>query len=344
VDVLLPIVGALLVLLLLGDLMVTILHPSRRGFISWRAQREVWRSTRAVARGIDSEALLSYAAPLSMVAGAFLAWFAGLWLGFALIYLPFVDDGLSYASDAHFASHGFLEAVYLSGTALTTIGFGDVAAGTDVLRLVTVLEGASGLAAVTGAITYVLSVYPLISEVRREAQRLADDGAENAAGAAGLVVHGGPGELRTLQNVLLEVHGQIRRFPVLFYFHAQRDEETLWHLLHGAALVTLQVRWGVAHEDELEDAAWHGAALERSLARVMRDLERDFLRGEREEHLLTDEQIAGALENLRGAAESAAPGRAAEGDAKGFAEFLSHAEAFLELLAGTQGYEHVPLL
>jgi Ion channel len=344
VDVVFPILGAALVLSLLGDLTVTILHPSRRGFLSWRAQREVWRLTRATARAVKSEELLAAAAPLSMVAGAFLAWFAGLWLGYALIYLPFTDGGLTYASDASFASHGFFEAIYLSGTALTTLGFGDVSAGTDALRLVTILEAASGLAAVTGAITYVLSVYPLISDVRREAQRLADDGAVDPVGAARLVLRGGPGELRTLQGVLLEVHGQIRRFPVLFYFHAQRDEESLWHLLHGAALVTLQVRWGLSHEAELEDAAWHGEALERSLSRVMQDLESDFLRGDRNERLMTDEEIAGALERLREAAEQAATGSASEGDAKGFAEFLAHAEAFLDLLAAAQGYEPDPLL
>ena len=49
----------------------------------------------------------------------------------------------------------------------------DLVAATDGLRLVTVLEAASGLAVITGAITYLLSVYPLVSQVRVAARSVA---------------------------------------------------------------------------------------------------------------------------------------------------------------------------
>ena len=342
-SVLLPILGGLLVCALVADLVVTILHPSRRGPISWRSQRLTWRLVRGVSRITDSEKAMTYGAPLAMVA-AFLTWIGGLWLAFALIYLPFVDGGLSYSPDSDFGHRGFVEALYLSGTAITTVGFGDIVGNTGLLRLVTVLEAASGLGAVTGAITYVLAVYPLISEVRGEAQRLADGGVGDARGAARLVVHAGPDELRALQGVLLAIHHQIRRFPVLFYFHAQRDEESLWHLLHGAALVTLQARWGIRHEDELARVGFYGEALERSLTRVMEDLERDFLRQDRATEPLGDDEADERLRRLREAADEAEPGAAGEGPPDGFAPFLAHAEGFLALLAAAQGYEHEALV
>jgi hypothetical protein len=342
-DVLLPVIGALLVSVCLGDLVVTILHPSRRGIVSWRSQRLCWRAARGLSRRAGSEELMTYAAPAAMVA-AFLTWILGLWLGFALIYAPFAEHGLSFASDASFGPRGFFEALYLSAVSLTTVGFGDVAGGTDVLRLVTVLEAASGLATVTGAITYVLAVYPLISEVREEAQRLADGGVDDARGAARLVIHAGADELRLLQGVLLSIHQQIRRFPVLFYFHAQRDEESLWHLLHAASLVTLQARWGLRHEDELARVGFYGAALERSLTRVMEDLEADFLRRTRDDAPLSDDEAAERLDRLRSAAEDAEAGSGSDETPDGFAPFLGHAEGFLALLASAQGYEHEALL
>ncbi|HEX2162550.1 MAG TPA: amidohydrolase family protein [Thermoanaerobaculia bacterium] len=80
------------------------------------------------------------------------------------------------------------EALYLSGTALTTVGFGDIVPATGALRLVTVAEAATGFAVITGAISYLLSVYPQVSVVRSACARLAD-------ARAGEVEEAGPGRL-----------------------------------------------------------------------------------------------------------------------------------------------------
>ena len=89
-----------------------------------------------------------------------LTWLGGLLLGYALVYLQYVDAGLSYDPSVTFGSRGPVEALYMSGVSLTTVGFGDVVATTDVLRLVTVTEAAGGFAVITGAISYLITVYP----------------------------------------------------------------------------------------------------------------------------------------------------------------------------------------
>ena len=86
---------------------------------------------------------------------------------------------------------GFVEALYLSEASLTTGGFGDVVAGSHVLRLVTILEAASGLAVIAAAIAYVTAVYPRVSLVRAAASWATDLEGDTELGAARLVCHGG---------------------------------------------------------------------------------------------------------------------------------------------------------
>jgi hypothetical protein len=86
-------------------------------------------------------------------------WIVGLALGFSLIHLPFLA-AFSYAPLLRSSGKGLLEAVYISAVALTTLGSGDIIAGTDARRLVEAVEAAAGAATITAAISYVLSVYP----------------------------------------------------------------------------------------------------------------------------------------------------------------------------------------
>ncbi len=151
--------GVALLALVAWDVFLTVLHPGARGPLRYRTNRLVWVSVRRAANAAPG--LLAFAGPLAMLSN-FLLWVLGLSLGYALVYLPFVDD-FSYAPGVPFGDVSFAEALYMSGVALTTVGFGDVVAGSDPLRLVTVAESASGLALITAAVAYLLSVNPLIT-------------------------------------------------------------------------------------------------------------------------------------------------------------------------------------
>lgn len=64
----------------------------------------------------------------------FATWLVAVWLRFALIYLPSIE-AFAYAPSVRFGERDLVDALYVSGVSLTTVGFGDVVAASDALRL-----------------------------------------------------------------------------------------------------------------------------------------------------------------------------------------------------------------
>lgn len=242
-DVALIAAGALIVAVVGWDIALTLLHPAARGPLGERANRAAWGLVRAISR---SRRLLSYAGPLAMAANMVL-WLLGLWLGFALIYASGMDAG---------------DAAYKSGEALTTVGFGDVAFDPEWLRYIGVVEAAGGLGAFTAAIAYVLSVYPLVTQIRATALF-----AQLSAEA------GDTGQVGVLTRRLIECHEHVRRFPVLYYFESGDDAESMATLLKSAVTVCRDLR--EAGEPN------RAQPLERALERLLDDLQNDYIGGRR---------------------------------------------------------------
>lgn len=232
--------GVALVLVIGWDIAVTLLHPGARGQISYAANRSAWSAIRGVSGNVR---VLSYAGPVAMFANM-AAWLLGLWLGHALIFMSGLDVG---------------DALYRSGEALTTVGFGISEFDPERLRYVAVFEAAAGLGAFTAVIAYVLSVYPLLTEVRASAL------------VAGLTVDAGTTDVPALTRDLIEVHEHVKRFPVLYYFESGDEGESIATLLKAASIACLRLREGGDDRD--------AAPLERALTRLFDDLERDFIGG-----------------------------------------------------------------
>ena len=241
VDVALIAAGVVVTAAVGWDIALTLLHPSARGPLSYRANRTAWTLVRALSR---SRRVLSYAGPLAM-ATSVLTWVAGLWLGFALVYGSAMSAG---------------DALYTSGEALTTVGFGNVVFDPEWLRYVAVFEAAGGLGAFTAAITYVLSVHPLVTQIRASALF-----AELAVDA------GDTDQVPVLARRLIESHEHVKRFPVLYYFESGDEGESMATLLKSAASTCLALR-------DAGDGR-RSAPLERALGRLFDDLERDFIGG-----------------------------------------------------------------
>lgn len=271
-------------------------------------------------------------------------------MAFALIYLPFIDS-FSYDRATPFGTHGLIEALYVSGTAITTVGFGDVVPATDVLRMAIILESASGFGAFTAAVTYALSVYPLVTAIRSAAVRLADLGMLDPGAAARLAVEGGATELAARHKGLIENDENTKRFSILYYFESGDPSESTFTLLRSGVIMCIVLRWGVSHT-AIPHAGFYGPALETTLRRLMDDYEASFVGGRsrggaRKEHpLLETEDLAGRLEVLRAAVGDARIDVAEESDdlPEGFAGFVSRAEAFLARIAYEHRNNHQPLL
>jgi hypothetical protein len=227
------VIGAAVVLAVGLDVGRTVLDPSGRGPLSRWLHRVVWRLVRAVPGPARARAL-GRAGPM-IVATSFALWVIGLWVGFAAIYVAFADD-LTYAPSVSFDDRGWLDGLYLSGVALTTVGFGDVVAETPALRFVTILESGSGLAVVTASLSYILSSSTATSTLRSAATWASELGAGELEGAVRVVLRGGMSGLGELQRDLLDSEQNLAPFPVLYYFHPSDERHSLLSLLHAAAL------------------------------------------------------------------------------------------------------------
>lgn len=337
-DALLVATGMLVVLGTVWDIAVAVLDPAAPGPVSFRIGRLVWAALHRLARATRRRGLLRAAGPTT-IATTVVVWLGALWLGFALIYTAYAER-LFYAGVPP-SSTAFVDALYLSGTALTTIGFGDVAPQGDTLRLLTVVEGGAGLGTITAAITYLLSIYLVLGRIRHTSLRLSDLGLADPAVTARWVEAAGVGEVARVHEDVSQTHEDLRRFPNLYYFHSPAPAESVGTLLRTATVLTLVLRFGIDGR-RIPFANAYGRALEATLARVIEEYERRFL-GARERPTPLDEETAGeALDALRQAVPDRV--RADDGVPEDFLVFLPHAEGFVNDLARIELFEESPLL
>lgn len=331
--------GAALVSLVGLDLMLTVLHPTREGPISGLATRAGWRAVRAVSQASGKSALMGFAGPAAMSC-QFATWALGVWTGFALIYSARLGD-LSFSPDVAFGAPDVVDALYLSAVALTTVGFGDVVAGTDELRLVTTLEAASGLAVITGAITYLLSVYPLVSQVRVAARSVARAAASDRE-AHMFVVNGGRRELVALRDDLIQIDEDTQRFPVLYHFHSEDSAASLSTLVRAASLVTMQLRWG-PDEHRAPYDRWYGEALDEALSHAISHYRRTFI-GTISTECDRRSDPKARLQRLSAVGDATLPSEdRTAAEVAEFAAFYARCDAFLAALGARHAYPYEPL-
>jgi Ion channel len=334
--------GSLLIVLVAVDVMVTLLHPTARGPLSYVANRTTWSLTKTVCRRLLGGRGLSYAGPLAVVINL-TAWVTALWLGFALIYLPFIGS-FSFDPSTPFAGRGFGEALYVSGASLTTVGFGDVVATSMALRLVTVTEAASGFGALSAAIAFVISIYPLLSQLRGTGIQMADTGALDLDGAARVVREAGPSELAEVVRELTENHEHLRRFPVLYYFESGNAEESLTASLRGSALLLVALH--CAPPNDVGHARVYADVLERIVGRLLDDLERDFVGGRHRPGPLPDvpdDEAADRMDVACGQLAGGSPDHRPEVARPDLGPLVARVERVLEALAEEHGHSSRPL-
>lgn len=219
--------GVALLLIAVGDVYATILHArARAGLLSETINRLVWRAVRSIAFRLPRQRrhrLLNNVGPLLLPA-FIIVLIVLLVTGFALVYLPYMPASFNVTSEAE--SPRWIEALYFSGITLMTVGYGDITPDTLSMRLVALLEAASGFVLISLGVTYLITVYGALERKRAVALSFyhrADEGAD----AAGFIAHhfvdnrfyGLDETLRTatrdIQD-LLEAHIE---HPIIHYFH-----------------------------------------------------------------------------------------------------------------------------
>lgn len=166
-DWVITVAGGLLVAAALREVFHTLLHPSGVGQLTPAIFRGVWRT--ASRSGARSAAL---AGPLAVVS-SILAWTLMVIVGWALVIWPHMPEGFHVSSGiAASAQDDLLDAIYVSATALSTLGFGDIVAVQTPLRIALVVEALVGFGLLTASISWVLSLYPALTRGRTLAARI----------------------------------------------------------------------------------------------------------------------------------------------------------------------------
>ena len=239
-NVLMLALGVTLVAIATADALHTLITTRRSSSPRWPTNtfyRKTWQPCRRLAQSMRSdhrrESFLALYAPLSLL-GLLLMWVTALIVGWALAWWAMRDqmDGVEQFGDA----------LYFSGVAFFTVGFGDVLPVGFVPRVLVLFEAMSGLTSIALLIGYLPTLFSAYSD--REAMLLTlDDLADGRITPLGLVVSivrdGDPetaypffAEWERWTARLLQSH---TTYPMLMLFRSQHTGQS-W--LTGLGLVT----------------------------------------------------------------------------------------------------------
>jgi hypothetical protein len=231
--------GVLLLLLVAADVYVTILDDRPRvGPLGDSLNRTAWRVGITVARRVSRtrrHRFLNLIGPL-LLPSLIILYLVFLSFGFGLIYYPRIPALFKVSQS--FGEPGFWDAIYFSGMTLTTAGFGDITPHTRAMRILAVGESASGVALISLAVTYLLTVYGALQRKRAVALSFYHQAGEGA-NVAGFVAHhfvvdrfvGLEGVLRTAARDLQSLLESHIEHPILHYFHTVEVYKSLPRVL-----------------------------------------------------------------------------------------------------------------
>lgn len=225
------ILGVVVILATLRDIFHELFHPSGTGSISGRLMRTNWRVFRSVS--LRRQSLLNLAGPTTMllVIGG---WTVLLAVGWSLLLWPFLPEGFLLSTGLEPAENaGFLDALYLSTVTLTTLGYGDITPVSAALRMLAPIEALIGFALLTVSISWLLSIYPVLSRHRSLAQQVwMLRQAESDTGVSlGDETTDPEDILLDLFSQLVTVRNDLVQFPITYYFHVGDEKSALSTIL-----------------------------------------------------------------------------------------------------------------
>lgn len=256
--------GVVLVFVGLLDVFFTVLHYDGFGFISSRLYRKVFKGVRYVTRPLPrcQRALgLSMAAPL-MVPVTITAWISLVALGYALIYYSAMDEEF-FSLPGRTLEPSFLEALYFSGTSISTVGFGDITPTNTLYQILAVSEALIGFGILTLAITYILGVYNVLQKLGvvaaglyHQAQDTSDPWSILAPHFPGGQHRGLETHLMTLHRGLVEIYEGIRQYPIVYYYHSRRAYRSLPFAFRMVGGMAGALRWGLPKDHPGSQTPW----------------------------------------------------------------------------------------
>ena len=248
--------GTIILLAVYCDLWATVLHPGLESPLSNRFHRTAWRTLCILSKVAPRPDRLLYAGLPLLIGGLILLWLILLGGGFALLYYPWVGNPAAFATPPNVTGSWF-DALYVSGSTLFTLGYGDITPLTKPLRVVAVIEAGSGMATISFAVAYVLAVYPALSRLRIRATALDAEVAGHTSGVPMLrryLLSDGrwnndmDDRLREMALELLELTENHEAHPILYYSHPPRVEQSILRMLLTIQQLIGLLRYGLSPE------------------------------------------------------------------------------------------------
>ena len=256
--------GVALILAGIMDVFFTVLHYDGFGFLSIRLYRRLFDVARLVTRPLPRKyrALgLSMAAPL-MVPVTITVWIFLVSLGYALIYLFGMRNG-DFSLAVGRLEPSLPEAFYFSGTAISTLGLGDITPTGGLYQALAVSEALIGFGILTLSITYVLGVYNVLQQLGvlsaglyHQAQDTGDPWSILAPHFPGGEHRGLEGHLMYLHQGLVEIYEGIRQYPIVYYYHSRHAYRSLPFAFRMVGGMAGALRWGLPEDHPASQTPW----------------------------------------------------------------------------------------
>jgi hypothetical protein len=232
VDLVWTLLGIALIAIALRDIFDVLFHPVGRGIVARRVVLGVAALARRLPGAKGTVGLL--AGPIGYVA-VVATWGALLAVGWALIFMPQMPEGFTFDPGLDPAEHsGFLDALYVSLTNLTSLGYGDISPASSLLRILGPVETMFGLGLLTASISWLISIYGAIS--RRDSLAHEVHLAKEAEERLGEKLADADPELlesllASFAEQLIRVRRDVIHFPITHYFRTEDEERALAGLL-----------------------------------------------------------------------------------------------------------------
>ena len=228
------IASVVLIFLVLLDGFETMVLPrriTRRFRLTWVVYRTLWWPWRRVALwlrpGKLRENFLSIFGPLSIL-WLFACWMAGLTIAFAWLHWSLDTTLNSPHGEAAWGTY-----LYMSGTTIFTLGFGDVVPVNAVGRFLSVVEAGTGFGFLAVVIGYLPVLYQAFSRRETVISMLDARAGSPPSGGQLLLCAAGSRDIEAIRHFLhdleqwsAEVLESHLSFPVLSYYRSQHDNQS----------------------------------------------------------------------------------------------------------------------
>jgi hypothetical protein len=278
-------------------------HPFRFTRFYFRTTWQVWRRIGSLLTAARRETIFSVYGPMFLLA-LFATWLSGLVFGFALLHFS-LGTPINGTDSANFMTY-----VYLSGTTLFTLGYGDVTPTGTAGRLLAVVESGMGLGFIAVVIAYLPVLYQASS--RREVSiSLLDARAGSPPSANQFLLRlARSGNLAAIDPLLAEWErwsGELLEshlsFPVLSYYRSQHANQSwlaaLTVVLDSCSILLAGVEGADPYQAQLTFAMARHAAVDLALVLAVRPRQPETNRLHAGQLDLLRNQLRSAGMNLR---------------------------------------------